>query len=891
MATIYVNATTGNDSYDGSSPNAGGNNAGPKKSIKGGLSASSSGGTIFIAEGTYTGDDNKNFTIELNLSITGAKKETTILDAEDDKPFFKIEQNAVVNIQNLTFKNGKASGTVHGQDGDSGGAIYNEGTLTVQSCEFLYNSGADGNDKTMTDKAGHGGDGGAIWNKGTMTMIDCFLKENKGGDGGKGCATKDGNTGGNGGAILNDGTLALNNCMLYHNHTGKGGDGASRDSMPGTAGRGGAICNNGQVTISGGEICNNYTNKGGETEFEKNSNGGDAGAILNKGTMDINNKCNIHNNYTGDGRDTGIYQQDAGSGGNGGAIYNLGDLTIDDCNIGYNNTGKGGNGYDDNDKQGLGLGRGGNGGNGGAIFNNSTLTITNCTISYNGAGIAGQGGQSTIDVNASDGGNGGYGGAIYNESNGILTITGTTGSFVTINNNTAGNGGNGGNGRRCYDEAIGYSREPGDGGVGGCGGAIYNSGIIRSINYTNIDRNAAGTGGNAGSFKTTDSLAGKVSAAKAGKGGYGGGICDCAFQESINIDNSNITNNLAGNGGEGNTCSKNDSGDGASGGYGGGIYSNNSLVINNSTVSNNVAGKGGIGGYVSVNGNLPGTDCGNGGDGGQGGGICIVQMLQNEIKLNAVNCLFDSNYAGNGGDGGIDDNHGEKSSDGGAGGSGGGICVIMTNNTATGQTSKADISLMQSTISNNNSGNGGSKSNEGTGGTQGKGEDVFSSGSGMPHYNFIMYLCRIINNAHQAIFNDFSTTTGTITMQNNWWGSNDSPQNQLAGFVIPPYYTPWLVASLSSSPNEISVGQYSNVIVDLTKNSKGEDTYSMFHAYIQNGIPVLFQCDENFGHIDPASGSIVNGAASACYTATASGTSEISSKIDSQALNTSIIIS
>jgi hypothetical protein len=890
MAIVYVNGTTGSDSYDGSSPNVKSNKVGPKKSIKGGLDASSSGGTISIASGTYRGDNNKNLTVKLNLTITGAGKDNTILDAEDDRLFFKIEDKYTVNIQNLAFTNGKASGTVKGQDGDCGGAIYNKGILVVQSCSFTNNRGANGSKGTMTEKAGHGGNGGAIWNVGTLTMNDCELSGNKGGDGGEGFLSKDGHKGGNGGAIMNEGTLTLNNCTLHDNHTGKGGDGGNRNSKPGSAGRGGAIFNTGNVTIFGGEFYGNYSAKGGTTSFERNSNGGDAGAIYNSGTMSIDGQCNIHDNYTGDGRDTGKFLKDAGSGGNGGAIYNDGTLTIEGCTLTKNKTGCGGDGYDDSDSQGFGLGQGGNGGNGGAIYNNSTLTITNCTISYNTAGKAGHGGQSTLDDDAANGGVGGHGGAIYNSTYGVLTIEGTPGSFVTINNNTAGKGGKGGKGRRCYDQYIGSSGNPGNGGAGGCGGAIYNYGTIQSIVYTRIDSNVAGQGGTAGSFKTSDPVTGKVDHGKGGIGGRGGGIYNVGALNRI--ENSIITNNSAGNGGNGNTCSMNNSGDGASGGDGGGIYSSRSLVINSSTISNNKAGNGGDGGNVKVEGNLPSLDSGNGGKGGQGGGIFLCVVNPNQTTLNAVNCMFESNSAGTGGNGGIDDYSGAKSSDGGKGGSGGGISLVMSNKNTVPPIS-ASISFIQCTISGNNSGNGGKKSKNGTDGSRGQGGGIFALGSSLTQYGCNMYLCRIINNAPQAIYHDLLLLQdpSKIVLQNNWWGSNDDPHSQVAGYVLPQYYTPWLIANLSALPSTISVGQYSKVTVDLLKNSNGEDTHSKYNAYIQNGIPVSFQCDDNYGYIDPASYSIVNGKASVSYHAKVSGTSSVSSTIDSQTLNTSIIIS
>jgi predicted outer membrane repeat protein len=83
--------------------------------------------------------------------------------------------------------------------GDSGGGIYNDGTLAATNCTFLGNSAPDG--------------GGGIYNDGTMTVTSSTFSGN---------ATS-GSFGSGGGGILNDGTLTVIDSTLSGNHAGIGG--------------------------------------------------------------------------------------------------------------------------------------------------------------------------------------------------------------------------------------------------------------------------------------------------------------------------------------------------------------------------------------------------------------------------------------------------------------------------------------------------------------------------------------------------------------------------------------------------------------------------------------------------------------------------------------------
>lgn len=477
--TIYVNVNTGNDNWDGTSPTHTSGNIGPKKHISAGISASSSGGNLSIANGTYK--ENKLY-IKKNLNISGTNQTKTIIDAYNkDNPnlIFWIYSGYTVKIQNLTMTNGEAHGTVDGQNGDNGGAIYNQGTLTVENCVFTKNRARNGNDADTFHDAGHGGyggaiynndgcsltikncsfnlnfagkggeawkgkvsihesgaggNGGAIYNKGTLKLQNSNFTENRAGNGGNGVSALNGSHGGYGGAIYNQGTLNITGCYFKRNVAGSGGYAVA--SYPGHSGDGGAIYNTNSLTITNTEIVANHAGRSGITIKNGAYDGGNGGGIYNSGNLQIDN-CKIHRNHAGDGRD-GLYYDKAntfpGNGGCGGGIYNTGTLKLTNSNIYLNRAGHGGSIMSKSKHTPK------SGGHGGALYNTGTSTIENCKIYDNSAGNGGR------DQKKSSASNGGNGGAFYNK--GTLTVY-----ECEIRNNKVGvgrNGGSNGNGGGIY---------------------------------------------------------------------------------------------------------------------------------------------------------------------------------------------------------------------------------------------------------------------------------------------------------------------------------------------------------------------------------------------------------------------------------------------------------
>jgi len=269
---IYVN-TTGNDvTGTGTIDN-------PYLTVSKGVTTVSTGGTVYIADGIYTGANNRGITIGRNMTIQGQSEAGTIIDAQQLNRIFTIQNTATVTIFDLTLRNGKVT--------SQGGAINNNGSLTLNGCTFTDNNAI--------------ASGGAVYNDngGSLTVIDCTFTGNT-----------VNMTGGNGGAIHNYNTLNVDGSSFTGNSANCGG--AIYTDYAGTSivtdstftgntatANGGAIDNRGILTSNS----NTFTNNIAMINY--------GGAISNSGTLTVNG-----NTFTGNTADSG------------GAIFSEGTLTV-----------------------------------------------------------------------------------------------------------------------------------------------------------------------------------------------------------------------------------------------------------------------------------------------------------------------------------------------------------------------------------------------------------------------------------------------------------------------------------------------------------------------------------------------------------------------------------
>ena len=136
---IYVN-TTGDDSNSGSQTS-------PYATINKGISSvnASDNAVIYLSEGTFTGDNNTDLSINLahknyngSLTFIGQGYDKTFIDGEQMAPIFKsMSGDSIIVFKNIAFINGKAN---------TGGAITTNAVLTIDNCLFEdnYATGSNG---------------------------------------------------------------------------------------------------------------------------------------------------------------------------------------------------------------------------------------------------------------------------------------------------------------------------------------------------------------------------------------------------------------------------------------------------------------------------------------------------------------------------------------------------------------------------------------------------------------------------------------------------------------------------------------------------------------------------------------------------------------------------
>ncbi len=325
------------------------------------------------------------YVVVKNVVVTGNASGTT-LDGQDLRRLFGVMAGKSLTLDTLTLTGGKAQGGDGGIGSSGGGgggaglggAIFNNGSITLTSVILVDNLAQGGNGGGVSNEnTASGGGGGSVGGPGGIGTSN--LGGGGGGVGGGG-GNSDGSSGGSGG-VGDSGSPA----GPSGNGASGGGGGGSSGPSSGPAGNGSASSSGGLGGGGGGGAAGSGGQAGGSGGFGGGGGGGPFGG----------------------GGGTGGY----GGGGGGG----LGTAGFGGGN-GGNSTSASRNGG------------GGGAGLGGAIFNNAgTLTITNSTFANN----------STAGGSASSNGvaGSGLGGAIFN-LNGTVSV-----DFSTFSGNTAAQGG------------------------------------------------------------------------------------------------------------------------------------------------------------------------------------------------------------------------------------------------------------------------------------------------------------------------------------------------------------------------------------------------------------------------------------------------------------------
>jgi hypothetical protein len=239
--------------------------------------ANTTGGTftINLAPGTTFSpvQFGVGYTNAVNLTIIG---NGSTLDGNQVRLII-VDPGSSLTLERMTLQNGYI-------DANNGGAIYNEGTLTISGCTFSNNTAW----YSGYDSSHLGGKGGAIYNgSGTVVLSNSILSGNVAtGNSAAGAFTL-------GGAICNDsGTLTISGCTFSGNSAGGA---ANPDGL--IVGEGGAIYNgSGKVTVNNTIVSSNYAN----------GNAGLGGGVYNAGgTTTVENSSRITDN-TANGLDEDV---------------------------------------------------------------------------------------------------------------------------------------------------------------------------------------------------------------------------------------------------------------------------------------------------------------------------------------------------------------------------------------------------------------------------------------------------------------------------------------------------------------------------------------------------------------------------------------------------------
>lgn len=208
--------------------------------------------TILIPPGIYTltlsgnGEDERTGDLDLkaSMNILGAGVEATILDGNGADRVIHIHPGVSVEISNLTIRNGN----VADNSDDGGGGVLNQGgQLTLDRCKIEGNQahktgggldkhggGLDNSGTAIisecTFEANSADTGGAISNDGTLSISGSLLYNNSATTSGGALdnyatasitnTTISNNQGEHGGGIFSDGTLNLVSVTIFNNSTG-----------------------------------------------------------------------------------------------------------------------------------------------------------------------------------------------------------------------------------------------------------------------------------------------------------------------------------------------------------------------------------------------------------------------------------------------------------------------------------------------------------------------------------------------------------------------------------------------------------------------------------------------------------------------------------------------
>ncbi|GMU80447.1 MAG: hypothetical protein AMXMBFR47_03180 [Planctomycetota bacterium] len=267
--TIYVNPSTGNDSWSGLCEVWDGDACGPRRTIQAGVDAAADGDIVILADGLYT--DFADRWIRYygkRITVRSANGPANcIIDALDNGRAFQFDSGETAEsvLEGITIRNGHVRET----PGPGGAILCTSSSPTIRNCVFTNNRGNVNGGAihvlvgaplitgcTFTGNSADSNGGAISIGNGNATIVDCTFEDNH-------AAIE-------GGAIrFNQGSSEVRGSVFRRNYAGNNPPGISDTEMGG-----GVSLRLGTATIR-------------ECEFYENSAARGAGAAANGGTLSI----------------------------------------------------------------------------------------------------------------------------------------------------------------------------------------------------------------------------------------------------------------------------------------------------------------------------------------------------------------------------------------------------------------------------------------------------------------------------------------------------------------------------------------------------------------------------------------------------------------------------
>ncbi len=248
--------------------------------------------------------------------------ETITRTAADAFRLFQVAPRVGLTLNNLTLSNGLAQGGSGGQGGAGaaglGGAVYNQGILSINNSTLVGNQAVGGIGLAIFGGSGQGGGG----------LNGGLAGVNGGGPNGGAPGANGGFGGGGGGGAVGLGATGGNGGFGAGGGGGRGGFGGGNGGFGGGGGGGGGFGGGaGGLSVFGGGA-------GGANGGAGGGGAGIGGAVFNQaGTVTITNSTITGNSATGGGAGQGAQV----GGGFGGGVFNLnGALTLTNVTVAGN---------------------------------------------------------------------------------------------------------------------------------------------------------------------------------------------------------------------------------------------------------------------------------------------------------------------------------------------------------------------------------------------------------------------------------------------------------------------------------------------------------------------------------------------------------------------------